>query len=202
MKRPSSKESSGAIALTIASVILLSGFWSIWLSLTYDTRRYDEVAFRSIILEPLSSQTITFEAKKGQEIEIKIYYVGTERVIPKPGIVVKTLTPPTLIFPSFSVKIYDPSNKLVWAQANVTSLSYTHPPVSDSGTFRIEVNNPQEELLSLNIRVQDRSKLTVRPLEPLGHWLILISLPVFGLGVWFTRFKKANLNPPNNTGVS
>ena len=161
-----------------------------WFSPTYDTRKYEEIAIRSFVIEPLGSLTQTFEVEKGQEIEVNIDFIGPIRVVEVPG---RAEEP---ILPIFSVKIYDPSGRLIWSQTNVTKVFYMQPtPVAESGTFRVEVSNPQKDAVSLTMRVQDRTKITIRPLEPLGQWLALISLPIFGLGIWFTRFKKTNQEP-------
>jgi len=196
VKRPSpSREASGAITLTIAAVILLSGVWCNWISPTYDTRKYEEIAVRSLLIEPLGTVTQTFEAEKGQEIEVNIDFTGPVRVIQVPG----RFEEP--IFPIFSVKIYDPSGRLIWAQINVTKGFFMQPTsVKESGTYRIEVSNHQKEVVSLTMRVQDRAKITVRPLEPLGQWLTLISIPIFGLGVWFSRLKKPDQQPLQTLG--
>ena len=188
VKWPSpSREASGAIVLTVAAVILLSGAWSMWLSPTIDTRKYDEIAARSLAIEPLGSISQTFEAKDGQEIEVNIDSMGPVTVIREPD---KVEQP---IYPIFSVKIYDPKGKLVWAQKNVTRTFFTQPSsITLTGTYKVEVTNPEKEAVSLIMRVTDRTKTTIRPLEPVGQWLILISLPIFGLGAWFARLKKVN----------
>ena len=179
-----SRETSGAIALTIAAIILLSGIWCMWLSPTVDTRKYDEIATRSLVVEPLGTVANTFEAEKGQEIEVNIDFTGPVRVISVPGEVEQP------IYPIFSVDIYDPAGKLVWTQTNTTRVFMSSTPVTETGIYRVEVGNPREEAVSLTMRVQDRTKMTIRPLEPIGQWLSLISIPIFALGVWLTRAKR------------
>jgi len=179
VKRPyPSRESSGAITLTLASVILLSAMWCMWLSPTVETRKYDEIASSSLSVEPLGLVTQDFTAQKGQEIEVSINSVLVGRVEPPE-------------FPTFSVKIKDPKGSLIWAQTNVTTVSFTRQ-VTESGVFKVEISNPKRETLSLSMRVLDRTKMTFRRLEPAGQWLILMSLPILGLGIWFIHFRKQN----------
>lgn len=181
VKRPyPSREASGAITLTIAAIILISGAWSMWLSPTYETRRYDELTSSSLSIGPLDSMTQTLEVQKGQEVEVHIDAPALPRVEPP-------------VFPVFSVRIYDQKGKLIWAQLNVTNclFMYTTAP-TETGTLKVDIDNPQREAIAPIIHMLDRTRITIRPLEPVGQWLTLVSTPIFVLGYWFTHFKKQN----------
>jgi hypothetical protein len=183
VKRSAGPNSGGPIALTIAVILLISGFWSLWLSPTYETRLYEEKTVRSLSLSPQGSWSETFLIEAGETLEITATPVTTRLA---DGGIVEVPTKPAL--PTFNAEIYGPGGELLWSQTATDHLYYLMPePAPSPGTLHIQFTNPHNQTLTLTLRITDRSKTTIRPLEPLGQWLTLISLPLFGLGAWLSR---------------
>jgi hypothetical protein len=84
---------------------------------------------------------------------------------------------------TFNVYIYDPDAYIVWSETNVTH-SYFNIKALKSGLYKLVVQNPNPHDVGCYIGITVSAKVTHRPLEPLGQWLSLISLPIFGLGIW------------------
>lgn len=177
---------SGAISLTLASIVLLSGIWSMWLSPTYDNRKYEEIQRTNSLLSPNSTIRYSFETTKGQEIKVIVdaVYVpastqGAENSFHES------------ITASISATIYDSKENVVFQQANVTYVDVVKPIlIQDGGTYQIEVTNNQNRTINVGIVVIDATKTVTRSLEPTGQWLTLISLPIFALGIWFLIPKR------------
>ena len=89
----------------------------------------------------------------------------------------------------FSLLIYDRDRSVVWSEMN-TTFGYFRAETLKSGLYRVEVQNLNQEAFECYVQVTLSVEVTYRPLEPLGSWLILMSLPVFGLGVWASGFLE------------
>jgi hypothetical protein len=46
------------------------------------------------------------------------------------------------------------------------------------------------QTITVPIYISRTMKITVRPLEPAGQWLSLISLPIFGFGIWMIIVER------------
>lgn len=180
-----SRKMGGALALTVALMILFSGLWCVFLSPPVTYNEYKDSLYRNISIEGRSSWNYTTDMLKGDTLDGSISLVmileGKE-----PTITNYTST-------TFSLLIYDPDGRPVWTQINVT-YSYFTVKALKSGTYEIEVRNPNMATLNGYVSLNVQGKVTLRPLEPLGQWLSLISLPILGLGVWasgiYPRPKK------------
>jgi hypothetical protein len=174
VRHKTSREERGAIALTIALVVLVSGAYCLWLSPTHDKREYEEKEVMSFAVEPYGSSTQSFKAELGRELEVTI---GSD-LVAVPGTGAKVV--------SFSVAIYDPEGELILSKSDVNRISLTIE-VERGGLYKVEVENPHDETINLTLRVVDRTVKKVRPLKPLGLWLTLISLPMLGLSLWLLQ---------------
>jgi hypothetical protein len=92
---------------------------------------------------------------------------------------------------TFNFQIYDQDDNVVWSRNNVSNAHFNLKTVKP-GQYRIEVQNPNDQIVDCSIRFTVRGKITHRPLNPLGQWLSITSLPVFGLGIWtwITKTRK------------
>jgi hypothetical protein len=191
MPRSSRFGKSGAIALTIASIVLLSGIWSMWLSPTYDNRKYEEIQRTNSLLNPNSTVRYSFETTKGQEIKITVdaSYVPASAKEAQDNF-------QQSIPASISATIYDSKRDVVFEQANVTYVDIAKPIlIQDGGTYQIEVTNNQNRTFNSGIVIIDATRTETRSLEPTGQWLLLISLPIFVLGIWlFIPRREQNDN--------
>ena len=166
VSRPPSREMVGAIALTLASVILISGVWCMALSPTTDYPQFKDRYEYSLSIKGLESKSATFTAEKGETLDISVGL--TARIVKGEA---------------FSVYIFDPEDELIWQDLNVTD-SYFRTEALKSGTYKVEVKNLSPNTITCPIYINRTLRVTVRTLEPVGQWLSLISLPIFGLGIW------------------
>lgn len=159
----------GVLAITFASILLLSGIWCVFLS---PATSYTET-------KESFSQTVSVAGNetwsRAFNLEINDFLAGS--VDGKP-----LETQPTQQ-PRFNIHIYDPNDNIVFSDVNVT-YSYFNIEALQVGRYLFSVENPNPEKIDVYLHVSVRGKVTIRPLEPVGTWLSLISIPIFGLGVW------------------
>jgi hypothetical protein len=160
----------GGITLSLASIILLSGVWCIYLSPTSTYYEYRENFNTEISIDVQDIWTYNFKMYKEAALDGSIS-------------VLKTYGSNEVSSSTFNFKIYDQNNSVIWSRNNVSNAYFNLQSVQP-GEHRIGVQNPTNQIMDYNIRFTVREKLTHRPLEPVGQWLSIISLPVFGLGIW------------------
>jgi len=180
--------------LTFASVILFSGLWALWHTptSTYEHRKNEEIAGVDFVLESGNSTTNTFEIKeKVEEIRVSVWpqTIPSEPYDPE--------RPAPDVPPVISVRVHDAQGKVVSSYDNITSLSDGESIAVDShGTFKVDVsNNLADNAARIELGINDVTKVPNHPLEAMGQWLTIISLPVFGLATWFvvrSRQKPAD----------
>lgn len=157
-----SKRTGGAITLTIASIILLSGLWCYTLS--PKIKRYDHdsiVRGETPTIGAFQTQTYQIELKEGERLTGDI---NCEEA-------------------SFTLRIYDPEGNLIRSAPNVTTSGLTVEAL-ESGSYKVEVENPNPESIIPFIYIGKEVETFYRPLVPAGQWLSLISIPIFALGIW------------------
>jgi hypothetical protein len=189
----SSSQTKGAVTLTFASVVLLSGLWALWYvpESGYDYRKNEHIAGVDFIVKPGNSTTKEFEVDRGvEEIRINIW---SETILDDPY---DPEQHPYDIPPMVSVRISDPEGKVVKSYDNITSLSEGEMiAVGRSGTFKVDIeNNDSENSVRIELQVYDVTKVVNHPLEAMGQWLTIVSLPLFGLAVWFIIRSKKIVN--------
>ena len=176
--------SSGAITLTLASTLLLSGIWCIFFSPIGTYSRTNPQYRREISIEGLTNWTYLFSAEQGDSLEIFLHGVRINDILPPP---------PDLNTPQreISIRLYDPDDNVVWSETNVTG-RYFNVEALKSGVYRIEVQNLSQDAIECYIGITVSWEVTYRPLEPLGQWLSLVSLPIFALGIWASGVLSKN----------
>lgn len=160
-------KTGGAVALTLASILLLSGLWCMFISPTVTYNETREGFYRDISIQGLESWTYSFNAQEGDDLMVSV-----DGVQPYNATEVR-----------LNVYIYGPDGETVWSETNI---KYTHFTIkaSRTGLHRVEVENPNPEDIRCYLQITVSLKATYRPLEPFGEWISLVSLPVFGLGAW------------------
>ena len=170
-----SKRTGGAITLTIASIILISGLWCYTLSPTVKRYEHDTIVRgETPIIEALQTQTYYVELDMGERLTGDI---NCEEA-------------------SFTLRIYSPTGALVRSVPNVTTSGLSVEAL-ESGSYRVEVENPNPESIRPFIYIGKETEAFYRPLVPAGQWLSLVSIPLFALGIWaslgsifYLRLKK------------
>ena len=161
---------SGAIALTLASIILLSGLWCMFLSPTSSYYENRENFYTEISIE--GQNTWNYEVKIFEEDTLDGYI--NELTVYESSKVLSN---------AFNFRIYDQDNNVVWSRNNVSNANFNLKSVK-TGEYRIEVHNPNDKIVDFSIRFTVRGKVMHRPLNPIGQCLSIISLPTFGFGIW------------------
>ncbi len=187
-----SRVTVGAVTVTIASMVLLSGLWCAALSPTRTEYKYDTVVNSNPLIGSQGTWVASINLGQGDTMSGSI---GAGQ--PLPGLLepLPEKAPPidqelkiVTIQSFFSVSINDPTGAVVWSVENVTYATF-NIKAPKSGVYTSKIHNPQSYRLTVYITVSRVSETVYRPLQPLGEWLSLVSLPVIGLGVWAARYK-------------
>ena len=168
--------SSGAIALTFASMILLSGLWCMFLSPTSSYYENRENFYTEISIEGQSSWVHDLEMFEEDALDGSV----NELILYERSNVSSN---------TFNFRIYDHDNNVIWSKYNVSNAYFNLKSIK-SGEYKIEVQNLNNQIVDCSVRFTVRGKVTHRPLNPIGQWLSIISLPVFGFGIWTWRTSK------------
>ena len=130
------------------------------------------------MIEGGKSSTQDFDLNQVQEITITPY----AQIIPDTS---QDQSQPQT--PVFSMRVYDPEGRLIKSYDNVTGISQAQriEVEGKSGTFKaVMTNNDPDHSIRANLSVMDVSKVPNHPLDALGQWLTVASLPIFGLAAW------------------
>lgn len=176
---------TGAFVLTLAFIVLISGIWCYALSPTMDYTKYIDHYQYSPSIEGLASRSITFSAEKDETIDVSIGSVSVPPPFPSMKVDKFIVEGESRI----DVKVYDPDGELIWQELNVT-YSHFRSKVLKSGSYTLEIKNLGVETITIQIYVSRSLKTSIRPLEPAGQWLSLISLPIFGFGIWMFAIER------------
>lgn len=178
---------SGAVALTLASILLLSGLWCMFLSPTTTYSDTKESFYRRVSIGGLENWSYSINIREGETLSGSVDGVRAFN------------GPTNALGKTFSVYVHDPDGNIVWSETNIT---YTHFNIAalKSGLYRVEVQNPNEDSIECYMHIAVSVEVTYRPLEPVGQLLSLISLPIFGLGIWasgaLAAIQKGQRNKP------
>jgi len=167
-------KTGGAIAIALASILLLSGVWCIFLSPTTTYTETKESFSRSLSLQGYEAWSHVFSLDADDVIDgsvnLRFDMLQNDSQV-------------------FSVYVYDPNDNSVFSDINV-SYSYFNVKALESGGYLVFIENPNSQKIDVYLYISVWEKLTIRPLEPVGTWLALISLPIFGLGIWISIASK------------
>lgn len=198
-----SRATGGAVTLALASMVFLTGVWCSVFSPTSD--RYESMANAGITLPTRGNWTYVGAFTQGETItgnvnlrdRVPLYEPRTgsqPEIIGAHPDLNTTLPDGTIIVPKpmplFSVYLYDPQGGLVYSEERVSS-SYFTVKASRTGQYRFIVENESEEGAGLYVSIS--KTIRFRPLEPVGQWLSLVSLPLIGLGIWATLPRGQSL---------
>ncbi len=167
---------SGAIALTLASIILLSGLWCMFLSPTSSFYENRENFYTEISIEGQNNWVHTMKMFEEDILDGSV----NELILYERSNVSSN---------AFNFRIYDHDNNVIWSKYNVSNAYFNLKRIKAS-EYKIEVQNPNNQIVDCSVRFTVQGKVTHRPLNPIGQWLSITSLPVFGFGIWTWRTSK------------
>jgi len=161
-------KTGGAVTLTLASVLLLSGLWCMFLSPMATYPETEDSFYRSVSIDRLGNWSYSLSVREEDTLMVSV-----SPEIRDPNASVKTC----------KIYIYDPDGIAVWSETTAT-YTYVNIKALKTGVYKVEAVNPNQEAISCFVQITLSREMIYRPLDPLGQWLSLISLPIFGLGIW------------------
>jgi len=174
-------KTGGAVALTVAWMVLLSGLWCMFLSPTATYTETKESFYNRIPISGLRGWSYLLSVKQGDSLigSIDIFRIQTEPTSEK----------------AFSWHVYDPDSNLLRSEINSTYAVFNVNALK-SGLYKVEILNQRHQSIECYVQISVNSKLEYRPLDALGQWLSLVSLPLFGLGIWTSGLLSALRREP------
>ena len=157
-----SKRTGGAMTLTIASIVLISGLWCY--ALSPPSKRYEHVTVvrgETPTIGSLQKQTYYMELVEGERL---VGDVNCEGAV-------------------FTLRVFDPDGALVRSAPNVTTSGLSVQALR-SGSYRVEIENTNKESIRPFVYISREVEVSYRILQPAGQWLSLVSTPIFALGLW------------------
>jgi len=163
-----SLRTGGAVTLTLASIILLSGLWCVFLSPTITHSETKESLYRNISISGSGNWSYSISMQERNTLMVSV-----SRDVRDSDITGKV----------YRVYVYDPDGTVVRSETT-TTYAQINLRALESGVYKVEAQNPNQQDIEFNVQIIVSAEVTYRPLEPLGQWLSLISIPIFGLGMW------------------
>lgn len=163
-----SLRTGGAVTLTLASIILLSGLWCVFLSPTITHSETKESLYRNISISGSGNWSYSISMQERNTLMVSV-----SRDVRDSDIAGKV----------YRVYVYDPDGTVVRSETT-TTYAQINLRALESGVYKVEAQNPNQQDIEFNVQIIVSAEVTYRPLEPLGQWLSLISIPIFGLGMW------------------
>jgi hypothetical protein len=162
---------AGAVALTVAAVLLMSAAWFYFFSPTFD--RSEPFAHHHFVLEGFASKNVTFSAEEGQTITISTS-------LKHRGLLHWELL--------YNVQVFDPDGELVMRQENVSGWGTHEFKAPKSGDYVVEMESLSNETTTANVDL--RRTVTYRPAAHIGTWFLMMALPVLVFGVLAMIIKQ------------
>ncbi|KPV65220.1 MAG: hypothetical protein AOA65_0370 [Candidatus Bathyarchaeota archaeon BA1] len=132
-------KTGGVVALTLASIILLSGLWCMFLTPTVTYSETKESFYRRISIDGLGAWSYPVSVQEGDTLFGSVEYIIKAYEGPP-------LPPPLSSVRTFNVRVYDPDDNIVWSETNVT-YAYFNVKSSKSGVIKVEVRNPNQQAI-------------------------------------------------------
>jgi len=121
-------ETGGAVTLTLASILFLSGVWCMMLSPTVTYHQTEDEFHDPVSIDALLLWVHPLNVKEGDTLTVNLNFFPT-------------VAEPYL----FVTKIYDPDSAVVWSETNTTHVHFRMKAIK-SGRYRVEVGNPYPEI--------------------------------------------------------
>lgn len=193
---------AAVVIFTLASILLLSGLWCIYLSSTVVVRDEPKLFLQKNVglRVDLKRMTYRFSVEDRDKLRILLHGVRYSDSINL------TVAPPVTnysgpiyatedndsiisfpplfapLVPRIYIYLLDPYDRVIWCEEGVSHAVYSVELAS--GEYAIVLVNPNEFDVWCFVSLTVKGDVQFRPLEPVGSLLILIALPIFGLGVW------------------
>lgn len=171
------RRSVGVVILTVATLLLLSGLWCIYLSplaiygpSDLNTAWYKN--FREQHFPPNATVSYSFTVDEGQYV--RIWITNVEMVTTR----------------IFETLIRDSENNIVYLRTGTSPIDLAP---RKAGQYTLEIRNQPYVETDLTVEIIGYY-VTSRPLIPIGQLLILISTPLYGLSIWLIKTTTSNYN--------
>ena len=172
----------GAVAITLAAIIQLSGYWCTNLSPTVSQRKsklfwQENVILGGVFKNDTNKAEFGFQLEEKDTLSVQIHDVWL-------------IESPERFLDTSVVHLYlRYLDYVIWAEEFTAHAWFSMDLAAGSYTLEIvNVHDPQDLRVFFTIEVY--GNVDYRPLQPFGLWLILISFPIGGLGIWLGKDKS------------
>ena len=177
------RKTGGVLVLTLASIVLLTGVWCVYLSPT-STVSKTKLFLQDYVL-----------LKGTKNVTNSDLVIGSLRRFPIPvedrdRLTIQATTNPRFEMPApsgtpfFHIYLRNPQGYVIRFEEWIRQSWYDIKLAS--GEYVVEIVNPNEFDIWCFVTFTVTGDVEYRPLESVGSWLALVSLPIFGSGLWAT----------------
>lgn len=175
------------VAFTIAAIILISG---VYMRISYSSPSpqatliddsypyFKEFQTQSFGVAPKSTTTKTFEAEKNQKLSLNLNFADNRPSFQSSSQIVRTI-----------INVTDFEGEQIVYENNVGP-SYSIQPiqVKNNGTVSVAITNQEDWPMSVTMYLRQSGQPPSFGFDTailtFSNWLMIISSPIFGLGVW------------------
>jgi hypothetical protein len=180
------------VAFTIAAIILLSGLYmrssfnnpAPQAIEYYDSYYYKDFQTQSFGIAPRTTTLKTFEATQNQKLSLNLN-IGDNIPPSQSSSTVRTV-----------INVTDSKGERLLYDTNVGS-TYSIQPllVRNNGTVTVAVTSEEDDALSVTMSLRQSSPpptagIFDNAIVAFSNWLMIISTPIFGLGVWLVISER------------
>lgn len=179
LRKPIDRKTSGAFVLALASIVLIGGLWSIYLSPT-STEDVRKMYFQDVI---------TIEGNENATFPVTLWdgdYLLIE-VTTNP----RFENPAPVGTPFFNIYLLNPQGRLICLEEWTRWAGYEKRLAY--GQHTVDIMNPNDFDIKCFVTLIVTGIVEYRALAPIGSLLTLMSLPIFGFGVWFLFPKDGTI---------
>ena len=180
-------KAGGSLVLTLASVLLLSGLWCIYLSPVSTAREQTKQFIQDSVTLNENWDIVTYTVTVEDTDRLTITLHRTTFAGPYLN---SSSIPPTnigdgvgiaFLLPQVSLHLYDPFDHIIWSEQG----THIHSTIQlAAGKYKLSIYNGNDFKVECFITLKVMGDVKYQPLQPVGSLLILVSLPTFGLGIW------------------
>jgi len=190
------------VALTIAAIILISGlyirfgFASDGNLVSEPYTYYENMKESSFGIGPMGTKLQTFEGHAGEKISLRLFVnPSSQGQMPANG-------PEPL--PRIQVNVTDSSGKRLAYDENV-GRNYSIQPIEIENEGQVSVGLRNLEDQPIDVTMHIGKGRTQQPfdngMENFSNWLMIVSAPIFGLGIWLLIPKRNKEQPDSSTPI-
>lgn len=193
------------VALTIASIILISGIYA---KIAWGTAQqpaieqdlypyYRDLQTQTFGVDADSSAVKTFEGAIGQKVSLTLNFDdGFRGTQPDTPSIVRTI-----------INVTDSKGEPLVYDNNIGRTYSVQPiQIKNNGTVSISVTNQEDRPISVTMYLRQSAPTPAFDVfgnvaETFSNWLMIVSAPIFGLGVWLLVSERKKKDKDGRTEI-